>query len=466
MSEIESVTHYWEEFFRTHPDPADFRSLVAEDPILTKIFNFSSVPVIWMDIRNYPFEAKKAERKTISKEDREHFEEKHFHADSTQVEWFDYLSNLFDVVLSTLLVKEILDIQNAKQGRVKQDEEIIKFVESIFNKFISRDEIILFKEINGIQKSIRRYGRYYPIRWINFIITRDRNRGMIERVYQEHFILPPSEEIIEQPLRDLDRYSVINIGKYGKEIDDICFGSPDSIKNIVELYYKGKRFGGPFPVPISERYRPLRKKKVRNSIQKYGTKLGTKEELLTTFDEKLFKRALRYDPSSPVDPAGYFEAEFKYFENEIFKVLSTTALHVPCDNHCKREKELMNKLPCEFENSLGYCNDPKHHRVLKSIIDSGRRLSDPITDKRGQKSEEGLKLEDIVSKEQSDLQELTKEDVARKEEFLARIYNDFPKLKDIVAKEEQGIALSVNERQIKSRSLMEIKKSKKKYQRD
>jgi hypothetical protein len=454
MSEIQSVTNYWEEFFKTHPDPIEFRSLVVEDSVLTKIFNFSSVPWIWKDLKNYPFDAKKAELKTISKEDKKHLAQRCFQADAKYVEWFDYLSNLFDVVFSTLILKGFLDIKAKKEGI--KDEEILKLVESKFHKFISRDEIIILKEVDGIQKSIRRYGRYYPIRWINFIETRDRNRGMIERVYQEHFILPPSEEIIEQTLRDLDRYSVINIGKYGKEIDDICFGSPDSIKNIVELYYKGKRLGEPFPVPISERYRPLGEKLVKSLRNRFGDLLGTKKELLVRYDEELFKKALRYDPSSDVYPAGYFDAALNYFEKEMFEDLSTTAFDVPCDSHCKAGKEHMNKLPCEFEDSLGYCSDPKRQRVLKSVIEAaGGRFGHPIINKQGEESKE--KLEDVLEEKDHP----TPEEIVKKKELLEQIYKHFPKLENIIAKEEQEITLSVKERQIKHRAQEELKRIKK-----
>jgi len=43
MLEAESYKSYWEEFYKSHPDPAEFRDIFREDSILTKIFNFSPI---------------------------------------------------------------------------------------------------------------------------------------------------------------------------------------------------------------------------------------------------------------------------------------------------------------------------------------------------------------------------------------------------------------------------------------
>ena len=42
MSKIGSVTNYWEEFFKDHPDPTDLWNLIEQDPILTKAFGICS----------------------------------------------------------------------------------------------------------------------------------------------------------------------------------------------------------------------------------------------------------------------------------------------------------------------------------------------------------------------------------------------------------------------------------------
>lgn len=68
MSEIESVTDYWEEFFKDHPEPTDLWNLIEQDPILKKIYQFAAVPSISEKFGAYPFSQKIVEFESISEE--------------------------------------------------------------------------------------------------------------------------------------------------------------------------------------------------------------------------------------------------------------------------------------------------------------------------------------------------------------------------------------------------------------
>jgi hypothetical protein len=51
MSKIKNKTNYWEEFYKNNQD-TDLRKFVSEDPILIKVFNFASIPLILQDVNS------------------------------------------------------------------------------------------------------------------------------------------------------------------------------------------------------------------------------------------------------------------------------------------------------------------------------------------------------------------------------------------------------------------------------
>lgn len=367
---IESRINYWQEFYKTHPDPSPLRSLVAPHPSLAKIFNFCSVPSIWENTRQYPFDDKIAELKTISEKDRQYLSDKHMEHGSNQ-EWFDYLNNLLQVVTATVRLKEKLDSDNVKIGGKYSQDEIIKIVESEFRRAISVNETLVFKEKNGIQKTVMATGRFWPVRFRIFIEISNRNLGTTKKIYQEHYECLPTDTQIDHDLGDLDRFSVVSFQKHGKDFHNICWGGfhpgldeskyrkpIESEQHIVELYYKGKRLTKPFVFPIRKRYRPLLKKIVKRRC-----------ELLHEAEDKLLEKALRYDDKRGVLPSGYFKSALKYFLSELYESGSTLNSNVPCDEVCKKQKDYENQLPCKYETSSGYCTDPKRSRRLRDEIE-------------------------------------------------------------------------------------------------
>lgn len=400
MPEIESRIDYWKEFSKSYPDPNEFRSFVACDSILTKIYNFSFVPDIFENIKKYPFDEKIAELKTITKEEKKYFEhlknEKYFKHDP-EVEWLDYLNNLFGLVSATINFKKMLDEGNERQGDKISQKEIIKLLELLFHRYLSLDVTITYKEVNGIQKSVSITGRFYPFRMRRAITVRDIKKGIRKTEYQEHYPYPPTEAEVDQVFEDLDRFSVESLKKYQRKLDHISFGGPEFQKRTVRLYHKGKPYSDPFVFPIKERYRPLLLKAVKGTLKKYGRDTQNEafgyshNELLKIAESKLFEIALKYNKSHGTQPSGYFKKMFDFFPSELYKFHSTEEVpgdprpmgkHPYCDPNCKKQKDYENKLPCEFETIEGYCTDPerqKHKRMVKAKIErSGGSLYDLI----------------------------------------------------------------------------------------
>jgi len=399
---IESRTNYWTEFYQTHPDLGPLESIVATHPGLVKIFNFCFVSSIWENIRQYPFDNKIAELKTISQKDKEYLSDKHMEPGPNQ-EWFDYLDSLFQLVTATVRRKEKLDSKNVELGGKYSQGEILKILESDFHRFISVNETVVFKEKSGIQKTVMATGRFWPVRFRIFIEILNRNLGTVESIFQEHYECPPTEADIAATLDDLDRYSVVSLQKHGKGLHDICWGGfhpdldksnhrqpiqPEQHKHIVELYYKGKRLAKPFVFPIRKRYLGLIKKVVKETIQKYHNRLGEKEDLQAEAEARLFDACLKFDETLGVPPPAYFSGPwgFEHFASHLYEERSTTSskvLEIDCDPDCKREKDLENKLPCEFETPDGhYCKDPERQRKqrLKAEIDESGGSLDVFID--------------------------------------------------------------------------------------
>lgn len=461
MAKIESTCSYWEEFFRTHPDPTELRSLVSSDPSLIKIFNFSSDPCIWAGLRQYPFKEKAEELKNISKEDLECLDKKRFQEENN-LEWLDYLGKLFDMVSSTVRLKKALDEWNEKNGKISSDDQILKKIEKVFKKAISVDQIIVYKEENGVKVTVQRHGRFFPIRLVKVVLRENEANGSREWEGQEHFSHPPTEVEIRKSLSGWDRFSGSNIGKYGGGVSGVCFGWTQGANYKINLYYKGILLGS-FDFPIAQRYRPLLEKKVREvrqkseAIWKDENFLGTKEELHHIAVEKLFEKARRYDESRPVDPKGYFAGSFEHFSDEILEDISTEAIDIKCDEICMGQKELEGNIPCEYETLMGYCADPKKRKVVKPDLSPSTERFDQSN--FGPESDEEQKVNlflatynkdgDIYSEEKQFVDHIT----------LEEIYESDPELARIMKKESDGNALSSNERKFKERAIKKLKKT-------
>ena len=465
MPEIESTFSYWNEFFRTHPDHTELETLTSSHPSLVKIFNFSAVPWIWPGIKNYPFKEKVEELKSISKADIDYLDRKRFQEGGNQ-EWFDYLGNLFDMVRSTVKLKIAFDEANRRHGGACSKEQVLEKVDEAFKRAFSVDQIVVYKEENGIKVTVRRHGRFFPVRWVKIILRENVLTGSREWVGQEHFIFPPMEEEIQRAISGWDRFSVRNIWKYGREVDEVSFKGPEGFTHKVELYYKGNLLEKPFVFPIVKRYFPLLGDKIKKARQRAeaisgdANFLGTEEELLSYAEGKLFEKAIRYDESSPVDPAGYFEGTFEHFANEILEDISTEAIKIECDEFCRARKEQEKSLPCEFETDLGYCADPKRKGIIKPDLSlSTKRLDEPDQAKIYGDKEERTSLIETFNKDGDPRLE---ENQLVERITLEKIYKNNPKLARIMKREKDGIALSSSERNFKKRTIEKLKKNHRK----
>ena len=136
MPEIESYIDLWQEFYKAHPDPTEFRSFISQDAILTRIFNFSSVPSIWESIGTFPFDEKSEELDSITKDDRDHLRrltQEAIYQKTIEGEWLGHLSDLFQLVTATVKLKEWSE---EVLGHKLTQEEIIEFVQYMFQNFL------------------------------------------------------------------------------------------------------------------------------------------------------------------------------------------------------------------------------------------------------------------------------------------------------------------------------------------
>jgi hypothetical protein len=470
---VVSHTNYWSEFLKKN-EPSEFKGYISRDPILTKIFNFCEVPPIWKDIKGYPFAGKAEELKTISPEDEEHLVNLLFQdgLSEKQKEYLDYLCNLLQVVRATLWLKEGLEQRNLKEGKKFPDEKILERVEASFYRAISVDETVELQEENGHLTSIRRYGRFFPLRWVRVIETRDNPQGAAQTIYQEHYIFPPTGAQVTQALRELDKFSVTSYKRYNVDTfsasdqPEFLLGKKTGTKKfLVQLYYKNELLND-FLFRTQERYRPLASKQIEQITGRYATRvwedrfrytdiLGTREDLFVDFDSRLKEKADRYDDKSPIYPAGYFKAALAHFANEVKEKYSSRTGDVPCDEDCRDKKEYMGYLPCEYDEN-GYCRDPKRAERIRTLVEySGGSLQDLVPRDEDGEVERGETLADQEDPEHPNPW-LVEQGLIEGIE-LARIYEKFHELRGIIEKEEDGEPLSDQERQIKHRIIEKVK---------
>jgi predicted DNA-binding protein (UPF0251 family) len=442
MSKVLSTLDYWEEFSKKYPDKKPFIDFVSQDESLLKIFNFTSDPDINL-IKQYPFEDKITEAQSISPEDIERLDDLYIKTGEDpekekEAHWLEYLVNLYELVGTTLRLYSML-----KGDATLSQNEIIDFINIRFRRHLVIDKTFIIEENDGVQNVKRAIGRRDP--FYKLIFTNN-NMLLVQFDLDE-----PTKKEIEKIKNDLDIKSVINFQRYriiGPAFDRICFGGDyRSNRYQVEFYFRDKILDK-FSYPIRKRYEKLIRKTLKPILKEdNGGDIGIDQESLA--EEKLSEKALRFDPSTGVRPAGYFKAYFKYyFKNEYYEKVGTTNIpgdsrpmegaYPYCDEYCKTQKKYENQLPCEYETVEGYCKDldKKKPRFIWDIEHSGPGLDEVVKDEKGSEfsrqeqfaksitaidSEKEKILEEAgLEKEELDLfhlyfeDELTQEDIAKK----------------------------------------------------
>jgi hypothetical protein len=359
------VIDYWEEFHNQYPNLEPFRAFIAEDPILSKIFNIVAVPnILFSAIGDYPFEDKIKEAQYISSEDIERLNNFYIETGEDpkrekEAHWLEYILSLYELVGTTSRLYRML-----KKDATLSQNEIIDFINTHFRYHLAIDKTCIIEETEGVQTIKRIVGRIHPFQRLIFI-----NNNML----QIHFLLEPIKNEIGKIKNKLDVKSVVNFQRYrpiGPVFDEICFmGDRRSNKYHVEFYFKDKKLDE-FLYPIHKRY-----EKLVDKGEKDLTEIDQKKDMqIAPYEfvyESLSNWSLSYDSSEGVRPAGYFKRCFDCLKSEYKKVGTTTSLPF-CDKDCKTQKDHEEKLPCEYETAEGYCKDPNKKRNRKSIYDFER----------------------------------------------------------------------------------------------
>lgn len=365
---------YWEEFHKTYPDSSGFRLFVASDPTLIKIFNFCSVPSIWDGVRKFPFDDKIKELESISDNEKKYLREAYWkEKDKRKREWIEYLSNMFDMVCSTVMLKKKLDSDNVQLKQAYNLDQIFEMVEYSFQNYISVNERITSTN----SAHIWRIGTWYP----QHIMVVYKKGANVQAMIFHYFFQPDN---IEASF-DWDVYSVRIYLKH--QFDDL-FDS-NTRKFTIQHYYEGKPLlDKPFIFQIAKRYAPL-----LNASAKKMIKMGLFEDFDSAFAEAnsaIFEAVKKYDDSRGPFP-NYLNLHLKiYHPGNLFDNLSTEAGDIPCNDFCKNEKASTKELPCIFETEAGFCKNPKKKRKLKSKIEIRESDLDESIDLEGAGSKDRL----------------------------------------------------------------------------
>jgi hypothetical protein len=344
---------YWEEFHKKYPDPTALRSFVAPDSILTKIFNFSSVPTIW-NIRDYRFDEKLKELQTVSEADREHLEEIYWtETDKQKQDWLEYLNNTFGVTSSTVMFKQKLDADNKALRHPYAQGQILEMVENEFQDYISVNDVLTSTERQS--ERFWRNGRWYPL------FTRvAHKKGSSLQVSVYHYYDTPSD------IKSSFERDAFTVKAYRKYQFDNLFDS-HAFTFTVQHYYDGQPLlKEPLELQMAKRYAGL----LQMSAKEIAKRLRyDSEEALHEAKIALIEACKKYDSGrGPV--VNFFNLYLKkYYPGKVFDEHSTIAGTRFCNFFCKGSKEEKGELPCEYETTAGVCRDLDKQRVLRSNLE-------------------------------------------------------------------------------------------------
>lgn len=379
---IKSITRipYWQGFHAKYPDATRLQSIVENDPILTKIFNFCSIPSIFEDFKTFPFDEKRKEMQQISGEDIAHLADRRMRG-GEDVEMLDYLSNLFDVVYRTVELKKLLDDHNTEDW---PQEEILAVLEDLFVRFIAIDETVVIEEDDGSKTLRRRIGKYYPV--MTLVLNEHYDKTSTgKKIHLAIHLGYPIDKNPDSEHLAWDIYSIMSFQQYRDipGVSELTFDSRPADKVTIQYYYHNEPlFEKPFNFQTAKRYISL-VKAAAGSVkdEQLMTDAGIlPHDKLVEAQARFFELMLKYDPDKG-RPGSFFKSYMDHFAHELYKKHSSQAGNIPCDPLCREEKELAGEWPCEHESSSGYCLDPKMKRRSRGRAErSGGRFDDPISD--------------------------------------------------------------------------------------
>ena len=207
---------------------------------------------------------------------------------------------------------------------------------------------------------------------------------------------------------------------------DECFGNnldTSKIKTIIR--YKGQE--REIPLQLLPKYKNLIKKAGEITLTNLSEDGGFKEDEKQEAMIGLLKGAMTYDKDKGT-VAGWLKKNVTWGLGNAFDEQSTEALK----------------------------NGRTKKRILKEEIDSfGGSLDEPINED----DREDTRKDNIPDKNNlSPMDELIEKDELKdKESILSEIYQKEPRMRNIIEKEENGISLTDNERQIKKRTIDKFK---------
>lgn len=292
-----SVTDYWENFHKNHPDLSPLVKLATKHPSLTKIFLFSSVPTVWGNLKKYPLAKKLKELKFISEEDENYLTSRIVQLGLSkrveEAEWLIYLYKLYRLVCGTIRLWELFEEKNKLVPKPILPEDLSGFIKHGF-EVLQQD---ILETYTGA--TVHWSGLMYPylIQSVTKTPTKTIYRAHIDSTW---FPNSPKNEEIEKAFREFDKVSVLHaqrfkdidlehyIGNIDEIVDQIWPSSPQRtdiewykdlrrIKHSYtwEIWHNGTRFKvGKFksaqPFRVLERYIPLMRKIIENLMERYS----------------------------------------------------------------------------------------------------------------------------------------------------------------------------------------------------
>jgi len=357
--------------------------VVSKDPLLEKIWVFISIPPV--NAPNYPLEKKLKEIQNITQKDDLHDAVKAIllvvdklikqFSNTKYKDCYYYIEYLFIPLFFSILdkmgenpehprsINEIY-LQKAACYRIEYPETM----QENKSRKVCDFKMPLFREFN-IQVTNKQTGKY------------------TEELCLEYYERKPDPEEFYNYWNVYWVNRTKSIGEkdlIGKEI------YKESINKdfIISLMYEGKKLSFKyekyFNVQLLNRYRPLIDIIVKKAFYKYGwiykddSIKGRKWEFENQLNNQLWKLAHSYEDKLEYPrPEGYFKKYLEHFgQDKLYRSseVSTTAADVPCDEDCRKHKyyenELLENGSCEFEDSRGFCIDPKRERVIREKFES------------------------------------------------------------------------------------------------